>query len=322
MVREAVGGTRTGHGGGLPNFARYAWGVLAYNVAVVLWGAFVRATGSGAGCGNHWPLCNGEITPHSPTLNTLIEFTHRASSGVDLALVALLVLWAFRAFPKHHPARLGAALSGIFLITEALIGAALVLLEHVAKNASTNRAYSLSTHLINTLTLLACLTLTAWWGAGRPGIRVRGRQGWLAGISVAVVVLMGVSGAIAALGDTLFPASSLEAGFAQDFSPAANIFLRLRILHPMIAGGAAAWLLFYAITVAGTPQARKLAWTLGVLVGAQIAAGILNLVLLAPVWMQMVHLLLADALWIALVLLCATDLSVAGGHPISQREAA
>src|SRR3954453_8669569 len=111
-----------------PRFARCAWGVLAYNLAVVLWGAFVRATGSGAGCGNHWPLCNGTVTPHSPTLATIIEFTHRTTTGVGLVLVAALTVWAFRAFPRHHPARLGGSLSAVFLITEALIGAALVLL--------------------------------------------------------------------------------------------------------------------------------------------------------------------------------------------------
>src|ERR1044071_4013704 len=121
---------------GNARFARYAWGVLAYNVAVVLWGAYVRATGSGAGCGNHWPLCNGEVTPHSPAIATLIEFTHRATSGISLALVGLLVVWAFRAYPRRHRVRLGAALSLVFLLTEALIGAALVLLEHVAKNTS------------------------------------------------------------------------------------------------------------------------------------------------------------------------------------------
>src|ERR1700682_2434048 len=114
----------------LKPFARYAWAVVAYNVAVVLWGAYVRATGSGAGCGNHWPLCNGAALPVSPSLGTIIEFTHRATSGIDLALVALLVVWAFRAFARGHPVRLGATLSAIFLMSEALLGAALVLLEH------------------------------------------------------------------------------------------------------------------------------------------------------------------------------------------------
>jgi heme A synthase len=292
---------------GNARFARYAWGVLAYNVAVSLWGAFVRATGSGAGCGNHWPLCNGGVTPHSQTLAAVIEFTHRATSGVSVVLVAILAVWAFRAFPRFHPARLGATLSMIFLLTEALLGAMLVLLDHVAKNPSTARGYSLSTHLINTLTLLACLTLTAWWASGHPRLRAGGRAAWMAAISLGVVMLMGVTGAIAALGDTLFPAQSLAQGFAQDLDPGASIFLRLRLLHPMIAAIAAAWLIFYA-TPAPAP-AKRYAWTLCGLLAAQLTAGILNLLLLAPVWLQMVHLLLAYSLWITLVLLCAETLT-------------
>jgi heme A synthase len=295
---------------GNARFARFAWGVLAYNVAVALWGAFVRATGSGAGCGNHWPLCNGMAASHSPTMATIIEFTHRVTSGIDLMLVAVLAVWAFRSFPRQHPARLGAALSVVFLISEALIGAALVLLEHVAKNASSARGYSLSTHLINTLTLLACLTLTAWWGQGRPGVRVDGRAAWLAAISLAVVMLMGITGAIAALGDTLFPASSLSAGIAQDLEPGANLFVRLRAVHPTIASLAAVWLMFYA-AMAGARGglAERYAWRLGVIIALQIAAGVINLVLLAPVWLQITHLLLAYLLWITLVMLCATMLA-------------
>ena len=293
-------------------FARYAWAVLAYNLAVVLWGAFVRATGSGAGCGKHWPLCNGTVTQHSPSAATIIEFTHRVTSGIDLALVALLVVWAFRRFPRRHPVRLGATLSALFLVTEALVGAALVLLQHVAKNASVSRAYSLSTHLINTLTLLACLALTAWWSTERPAPSKsppRRRSVWMAAVSLASFVLLGVSGAIAALGDTLFPASSLAAGLAQDMDPAANIFLRLRLFHPLIAATVGAWLLFYALSSAARrPDVSGRAWSLVALLAAQIVAGVVNVLLLAPVWMQIVHLLLADLLWIALVLLSAATL--------------
>jgi heme A synthase len=295
---------------GNARFTRYAWSVLAYNVAVVLWGAYVRATGSGAGCGNHWPLCNGTVTQHSPTMATIIEFTHRVTSGIDLVLVAALVWWAFRAFPRLHPARLGATLSGVFLVTEALIGAALVLLEHVAKNASTARGYSLTTHLLNTLTLLACLTLTAWWGSGKPRLRIAGRPAVFAGISLGFVMLIGVTGAIAALGDTLFPAASLAAGFAQDVAPDASIFLRVRALHPMIAALAAAWLVFFAATsVPRGPEPRRYALRMGAILATQLAAGVLNLLLLAPVWLQIFHLLLADLLWITLVLLCASLLT-------------
>ncbi len=290
------------------SFARYAWAVLGFNVAVVLWGAFVRATGSGAGCGQHWPLCNGDILPVAPTLKTIIEFTHRVTSGIDLAMVAFLLVWAFRAFPRRHPVRLGAVLSAIFLMTEALIGAALVLLEHVARNQSTSRMGTGSPlHLINTLTLLACLTLTAWWAMGKPPVRPAGRPAWMAAASLALVMLLGVSGAIAALGDTLFPARSLAEAFAQDFDPASSIFVRLRVLHPLIAALAGVWLVLYAVSIveADRPTCVPARRVLLGLVGAQLLAGAANLLLRAPVPMQMVHLLLADALWISLVILCA-----------------
>jgi heme A synthase len=289
-------------------FARFAWFVLCWNVAVVLWGALVRVTGSGAGCGNHWPDCNGQFTPNA-TAATLIEYTHRAMTGLDTVLVAALVLWAFRAYPRRHPARLGATLSAVFLVTEALIGAALVKLEHVAANPSTGRGYSLSAHLLNTLTLLACLSLTAWWGTGRPAIRMRGKAARLAAVSVAVVMVLGISGALAALGDTLYPARSLAAGLTQDFDPAASIFVRLRLLHPAIAFGAAAWLLFYGLSSGRRSDARHAAWMMLGFLALQVLAGATNLLLLAPGWMQLVHLLLADLLWISLVLLCARTLA-------------
>jgi len=281
-------------------FARYAGAVLGYNVFVILWGAYVRATGSGAGCGNHWPLCNGVVVPHSAMLNTLIEFTHRIMSGLDILAVGILIVWAYRAFPRQNPVRLGATLSAIFLCTEALIGAALVKLEHVAQNASVGRAYSLSGHLINTLTLLACLTLTVWWARGGGRLNLRSRAAWLALPGILLFALVGISGAIAALGDTLFPAHSLAEGFRLDFDPAASIFIRLRLLHPMLAVATAAWLAFYAFMYKR--------WSLLGLVLLQVGAGALNLLLLAPIWMQMVHLLMADLVWIALILLCASTL--------------
>jgi heme A synthase len=292
-------------------FTRFAWLVLAWNFPVVLWGAFVRASGAGAGCGNHWPLCDGEVLPRSPDLNKLIEFTHRAMTGIDGILVLILVVWAFRAFPRGHTVRLGATLSGIFLITESLLGAMLVKLEHVASNPSSARAWSLSLHLINTLTLMACLALTAWWASGRPAVRVRGRDGLLTVVTLALIVVLGISGVIAALGDTLFPSRNFLEGWARDFDASANIFVRLRIWHPVIAAIAGAWTLYYAGSAAlRRPDVRKPAvFVIGALV-CQILAGVTNLLLAAPVWMQLLHLLLADLLWISLVFFGATLLAV------------
>ena len=245
----------------------------------------------------------------APSTKTMIEYTHRLTSGIDLALVAVLVVWAFRAFPRGHAVRRGATLSAVFLMTEALLGAALVLLEHVAKNQSTARAYSLSSHLVNTLTLLACLTLTAWWASGHTPSRWGAAGLWKAGLSLAGVMVLGVSGAIAALGDTLFPSRTLAEGWIQDFNPAANLFVRLRVFHPAIAAVAGAWLLYFAVTTAARRvDLRGRAWLMLALLGGQVTAGVVNLLLSAPVWMQMVHLLLADAMWISLVILCAGTL--------------
>jgi heme A synthase len=283
-------------------FSKFAWIVLAYTVAVILEGAFVRATGSGAGCGNHWPLCSGQLVFGTPALATVIEFAHRSMTGIDTVLILWLLVWAFRAFPKHHAVRLGSELSTLFLITEALIGAALVKFGLVVNDASPARAAVLSLHLTNTLTLLACLTLTAWW-AGHPWIRPAGRAAWMAWGSLTAVAALGITGALAALADTLYPVHSLAAGFAQDLSPDANFAVRLRAMHPFLAAAVALWLVYYAIDRAA--DARKPALAVMAIVAAQLLAGGLNLLLLTPVWMQIVHLLLADLLWIGLVVLCA-----------------
>ena len=283
-------------------FSRVAWGVLAYNMLVVLWGAFVRATGSGAGCGNRWPLCNGAMVPRAPRIETVIEFAPRATSGLALVGVAALCLWAYRLFPRGHRARTCAALSVVFLIVEALLGAGLVLLQYVEHNASAGRAAYLSAHLVNTQILLAMLTLTAWFGCdpvARPWPRA---PKWLvAALPVASVVA--VSGAIAALGDTLYPAASVAAGMRQEFSQTASVLLRLRAVHPVLAVVGAIILLAAAMTAMRSTRASAV--RMGVVVAAlvflQLAAGAVNIVLLAPVWMQILHLLLADLLWVALV---------------------
>mgnify|MGYP001036700007 CR=1 FL=1 len=295
-------------------FAAYTWALLAYNLVVILWGAFVRATGSGAGCGAHWPTCNGEVIPRAPQVETMIEFTHRLSSGLVLLLVIGLVVWAYRAFPKGDPVRWGALFSLIFTITEALVGAGLVLFELVADNDSMARAWSMAIHLINTFLLLGAVTLTAWWASGGAQLRLR-NQGAVGRVLLGGflgMLLLGVSGAITALGDTLFPAGSLAEGLRQDFSPTAHILIQLRIWHPVIAVAVGFYLFFAARFVAQqrhTVLTRRFAWGVMALFGIQLIAGVVNLALLAPVWMQLVHLLLADLVWITLVLLSAAALA-------------
>ena len=163
------------------NFTRFVWVTLGLLILVILWGAFVRATGSGAGCGSHWPLCNGVVLPREARVDTMIEFFHRITSALSGLFVLAMVVWAFRLFPKGHIVRKGAVLSLFFIITESLLGAGLVLFEWVAHNASVGRAISMALHLVNTFLLLGAVTLTAWWAGGGQPLRLRGQGtvGWL-----------------------------------------------------------------------------------------------------------------------------------------------
>ncbi|HYN87929.1 MAG TPA: COX15/CtaA family protein [Ardenticatenaceae bacterium] len=294
-------------------FATYAWAVLVYNLGVILWGAYVRATGSGAGCGSHWPLCNGAVLPRAARTETLIEFTHRLSSGLALLLVVALFVWALRAYGTGAPVWLGASLSLAFIIAEALIGAGLVLFELVADNSSVARALFIALHLANTFFLLAALTLTGWWASGGEPLRLRRQDpvAWLLGAGFLGMLIVGVSGAVTALGDTLFPASSLVEGLRQDLSPAAHFLIRLRVWHPVLAVVSAFGLVVIARSVTLRRLDPRVNWSAALVAGltlSQLAAGALNVVLLAPVWLQLVHLLLADLIWIALVLLAAAAL--------------
>ncbi len=304
-------------------FARYAWAVLAYNLLVILWGAFVRATGSGAGCGSHWPLCNGEVVPQAPEVETLIELAHRLTSGLAGVFVVILFIWAFRAFRKGHPVRRAATLSLIFIITEGLVGAGLVLFEWVADDASLGRVLSMAVHLVNTMLLLASLTLTVWWAGGGPDIdlRRRGEARWLVGIALLGMLALSSAGALTALGDTLFRPDTLAEGFRQDFSAAAHFLERLRIGHPLLAILFGVYLLFVTRHLASlrpSPAVKHFARIVLTLFVVQFLAGLLNVFLLAPVWMQLAHLLLADFLWISIVLLGASGLAVTAAEPVPE----
>jgi heme A synthase len=298
----------------LTKFAKYVWFVLAVNMGVILWGAYVRATGSGAGCGSHWPLCNGEVIPRSAQIETLIEFTHRASSGVAFLLVLGMLIWAWRIYPRGNAVRNGAILSMFFMITEALLGAGLVLFELVAENASAARALAISVHLANTFILLASISLTAWWASGGEPLKLRAgdTKNWLLAIGFLSVLVLGMSGALTALGDTLFPVSSLEEGIRQDFSSAAHFLIRLRILHPTLAVVVSLYLIViigWIISRVKNYGSKVLGRLTIFLIGLQLLAGLINVVLLAPVWIQLTHLFLSDTIWICLVLFAANSLT-------------
>lgn len=301
--------------------ARFAWFVVFYNVLVILWGALVRATGSGAGCGNHWPLCNGQVIPVSPSLHTVIEFTHRMMTGGSTFVVLALLVWTFRATPKRAAARWFAVASAVLLLNEALLGALLVKLGYVTGNQSIGRMVMLSIHLSNTLLLVAALTLTARFlsprqlSSSQPWASLSNARGfgWVLG-GLATTIGVGVSGSMAALGDTLFPAPSLQAAFAQDFAANSPWILRLRLVHPasaLVAAVFVIWLIGRSQQAnPHGPDTREatsgfLTRMVLALLVVQFALGIADVVLLAPAWMQLLHLLGADLYWVALVLLAA-----------------
>jgi heme A synthase len=230
-----------------------------------------------------------------------IEFTHRAMTSIDVLAMMALVAWAFMAFPKRHAVRRYALWSLLFLFIEALLGAGLVLFRLVAKDQSSGRIWYLSAHLTNTMLLLAALALTAWlaW-IKRDRLRLASIPK-LHASALALTVAVSISGTITALGDTLFPAASLGSAVRQDFSAASHILLRLRVIHPVVAVVVA----LYLVLLASRARPAKTANALIIAAIMQVGAGMLNLLLLAPLAMQLIHLLLADLVWISLVLLAA-----------------
>jgi cytochrome c oxidase assembly protein subunit 15 len=294
-----------------PALRRFSWGVLAYFIAVILWGAVTRATGAGDGCGNHWPLCNGTVIQHSPSLDTLIEFTHRITSGISFFSVVGLMAWTLRKTVRGHLARATSIASVAFTLVEAILGAFLVKLGLTAQSQSPLRAPYLALHFTNTLLMLAALTLTAHLLSRKTGYlrgKIRVTAPFVAMSAVVVLLAVGVTGSLAALGDTLFPAASLSAALRQDFSATSGWLLRWRWTHPTLAFLAGLFLIWLVVKAAQQKthwNNRGLSALVLILLALQYALGILDVVLLAPLWLQVLHLLGADVLWSALVVLAA-----------------
>jgi cytochrome c oxidase assembly protein subunit 15 len=283
----------------------YAALTLGFMVFVVLEGAVVRATGSGAGCGNHWPLCNGEVIPHHPRLATIIEFVHRQLTTVCSLLVIGLIARTFLNYPRGHRARRAVVWTGILLVTEAALGAVLVKGGYVESNASNMRVLMQCIHFTNTMLLLAALTVTWWWLRDRTEpthIATQARP--MAWIALASTIFVGATGSVAALADTLFPSTSLQTALLQDFAAHSPLLIRMRWLHP----AAAILGLICALALARFLRG-PIAQSLLLLIAAQFILGIADVLLLAPTWMQVLHLLGADLYWVALVAVCTTVLA-------------
>lgn len=304
----------------LSGFAKYAWFTLGYNLLVIIWGVFLRASKSGDGCGQHWLTCHGEVIPSAPELKTVIEFSHRITSALaGLILIGLLV-WAIRRWRANRSEqndliRKMAIGSFIFILIEGLLGAGLVLTGNTAENLTATRPYWMAGHLITTLILLTFLTLTAWYASGGRRVRFDAEPKVLAALAAAIFgfLLVGMSGSVAALSNMIFPSESIAEGIAKDFSATSHILLRLRVSHPILSITVGVGFIFLAgwLRSKAKENARVLRWSniLSVLILLQFASGALTLFTLSPIVMQIIHLLLADFVWISFILLTASFLS-------------
>ncbi len=301
--------------------ANYAWFFVFYLMGVILFGAWVRITGSGAGCGDHWPTCHGEVIPIAPNTKTMIEFTHRVTSGLCGVFGLVLIVWSFIK-RRAGKAFYGALITMAFIIIEALVGAGIVLKELVADDDSVARAIVVAIHLVNTLVLMGAASLTAWWAGGgsahlEGAVRAKKLTTALLGFGVVMLLATSMSGAVTALGDTLFPVDptlgeGLLARVKGDLSATRHFLVRLRVLHPVIAIFTAAYVLFLGnrmLSKKERPQARSWALILSISVVCQVLIGVVNIALAAPGWVQLFHLLVAQFVWISLVLLSASSLS-------------
>ncbi len=293
----------------LRGYGTLGYAVLVFTVLVVLGGAVVRATGSGDGCGASWPRCRGALFPPSPGVETVVEFTHRVMTAAAVVGVAALVVLAFVLWPKGHVVRRAAVSAGVFFVVESLLGASLVLFGWVDQDISIGRLIVVPLHLTNTFLLLAALAVTAWWGSGRPppgSERAPGR-GRLASGALTIVVI-GAAGALNALADTVVPADSLTASAKAELTGTARFLVDVRIAHPLIAivgGVVVAWIVFGFASHPDARTRRMVLWIGGLLL-TQMFVGMTNIVLLTPLEIQVLHLAIADAIWIFYVLLAAS----------------
>lgn len=304
----------------LDRFAKYAWFVLAYNIVVILWGVFLRASKSGDGCGQHWLTCHGEVIPSAPELKTVIEFSHRITSALDGFIVIGLLVWAVMRWKRgkteaDRRVMKMAIGSFAFVVVEGLLGAGLVLTGNTAENLTAARPFWMAAHLITTLILLTFLTLTAWFASGgKPfDFKTEPKIKLFLLLGILGFLLVGMSGSIAALSNMIFPSQTLAEGIAKDFSATSNILLRLRVSHPILSILTSVYLIFLAGWLRKKSENNETVtrWSnvLSLLILTQIAFGAATLLTLAPIIMQLGHLLLADAIWISFVLLTASFLA-------------
>ena len=295
----------------MSRFTKFAWGLLVYNLLTVAWGVYVRASKSGDGCGSHWPLCDGDSHPMMGGIARLIEKSHRLSTGLVGVLAIILIVWAFRKFEKRHLSRKAASVVMALTLAEGLIGAALVKFQLVTENESSSRALVMGFHVISTFFLMGAIAVTALASMGHNKLRLRGQGSvaWMLTVGALCMMLLGVSGAISALGHQLRPVDNV---LLEATRPTAFWMVKLQPFHPLISITVG----LYLLLVAGlmhhlrpSPLVQKAAKWMIVLYGAQLALGLINIYSKAPIGIQMLHLAIADLNWVSLVCLAVFTMS-------------
>ncbi len=288
-------------------FQKLSLCMIAYTLIVILWGAYVKISHSGDGCGKSWPLCHDNWVPAGRHMSTWIEFSHRVSSGLYGILVLLMIVLAFKTYPTHHPLRKAMVFTGFFTLSEALLGAVLVLAGLVGSNDSVFRAYVMALHLVNSLLLVASFVLVYDWALYKVH-ESRAKFSPLAPkivIMICLFLIIASSGGIASLSTTLFPSESLFSGLVEDFSKDSHFLVRIRISHPLAAtllGGLLIYMSFYLGAKTSNPVLQKRLQALTYLLIFGVALGYVTLFALSPIFLKFAHLIWAYGIWIVLIL--------------------
>ena len=270
---------------------------IVLSILSILAGAFVRATGSGDGCGSTWPTCKGKIIPQLSDTSEVIEFSHRSVSGI-LLIVTLIIFIKSRNMSKGSIVRTTVNFLTFFVLFEAAIGAVIVLYEWVGLNSSLPRIIAVPIHLVNTFGLLACYAIL--YKVLLNNFK-NIKQLWdRRFVFIAFLFLLsGATGSITALADVLFPSASFYEGLMEDFDRTSEMLTRLRILHPMVATG---------LSVALIIESRKVQKDykidvkfFQILVFIAVILGVLNVLSNILLLLSILHLAIADLLWITYI---------------------
>ena len=270
---------------------------IVLSILSILAGAFVRATGSGDGCGSTWPTCKGKIIPQLSDTSEVIEFSHRSVSGI-LLIVTLIIFIKSRNMSKGSIVRTTVNFLTFFVLFEAAIGAVIVLYEWVGLNSSLPRIIAVPIHLVNTFGLLACYAILYKVLLNNfKNIKQLWDRRFV--LIAFLFLLSGATGSITALADVLFPSASFYEGLMEDFDRTSEVLTRLRILHPMVATG---------LSVALIIESRKIQKDykidvkfFQILVFIAVILGVLNVLSNILLLLSILHLAIADLLWITYI---------------------